>query len=264
MSSRVSGSISVRSDFDTFANMAPLHKESESYTPKRRGKMRYRWAHRFRQAIWQKNAIDDFAAFMITTHLNGRQESTWIIDSGATAHFTYWARSKFETFSVTDTAQTITTASGDKLRITGVGSVRCENGILLKHVLQVPEIKANLLSVSKVTMTARTRVIFSTDVCRFETTEGILIASGHRNKSLFTFDLRPSTDKTSEMSAAVASHSSAPISTQRWHEQLGHPGGVALGQTIKHTLGAQMDQGTLQTCHPCIQGKGTKRPPRVK
>ena len=76
----------------------------------------------------------------------------------------------------------ISTAGGQMLLITGVGSIKCHGGITLKHVLQVEGLRTNLLSVSRL-IEQGLRVTFDGDHCAFTTKYGKTITRATKGKN---------------------------------------------------------------------------------
>ena len=95
---------------------------------------------------------------MVSTSLNkqsrvSKDSTTWILDSGATAHI-YGQKAAFQ--SIRPYRQQITTATGENVDVQGIGGIRLtlRNGrgcqiLFLRNVLYVPGIQMNLISTGK-------------------------------------------------------------------------------------------------------------------
>ncbi len=93
--------------------------------------------------------------------------STWVLDSGASAHMTP-SRRNFVPHSVSD--QTIRTACGSILQATHVGSVDLQlpgtsSTLPLRNVLLAPDIKTSLISVKALIQDGFT-LLFTGDSCQ--------------------------------------------------------------------------------------------------
>lgn len=78
-----------------------------------------------------------------------KTNNSWVIDYGASDHVTYredWLKNikkgDYTTFTI---------PNGDKVELKRIGDIHFSKGFNLKGVLNIPEFKCNLLSVSKIT-----------------------------------------------------------------------------------------------------------------
>ena len=90
----------------------------------------------------------------------------WILDFEATDRMTPNLR-VFETYKPIISSRKITLANGHTFPIVGQGKVYLNHVFQVQHVLYVPSLSTNLLSVHKLTQDLNCRVIFSPHDCVF-------------------------------------------------------------------------------------------------
>ena len=85
----------------------------------------------------------------------GGTPTTWLVDSGATSHMT-WNRALFTKFTTIEPPIPVVIADGTSIPCTGAGTVelhqknsRMPACITIENVRYLPDLNANLLSVSK-------------------------------------------------------------------------------------------------------------------
>lgn len=91
-------------------------------------------------------------------------QNSWLIDSGASDHVTHhkeWLKS----IKVYKEESSVVIANGDSIQVKGVGNINLTVDLELKHVLNVPNFKCNLLSVSKLTRDLNCFLTFYPDKC---------------------------------------------------------------------------------------------------
>lgn len=92
--------------------------------------------------------------------------ASWIVDSGASDHMTGSA-DLFSSYKPCDGEIKITVADGSSSLVAGFGDLNlC--GLSLKSVLYVPNLKYNLISVSKLSKDQICAIIFSFTSCEFQ------------------------------------------------------------------------------------------------
>ncbi|KAJ8616587.1 hypothetical protein MRB53_035959 [Persea americana] len=152
------------------------------------------------------------------------KNTTWIIDSGATAHMTF--DSKLVHTVNPSTQSCVTTADGSAAPIIGEGPVTLPDNLNLDTVLIVPSLDYNLLSVAQLTVALNCVVVFWPHYCVFRDIQTQrTIGYGIRKGKLYYMDLR--LDSTSRMNQALSvdtSHGKKnPIADiWLWHRRLGH------------------------------------------
>ena len=145
--------------------------------------------------------------------LNGKfDSSSWIIDTGATHHV---IGNKSWLFDVHFISCPVGLPNGETVCATLERSVRLSGTITLIHVLYVPNLSCNLLSVSQLNDNLQTIVQFNSFMCAIQDQAKKLIGMGVRRDGLFYFsklDVMPSV-------SAVEASSTLKL----WHRRMGHP-----------------------------------------
>lgn len=94
------------------------------------------------------------------------ETENWIIDSGATDHMTSRLSSLDTPIDMKSSPHTyVGLPNGTKTRIQHTGFVKLDETISLDHVLQIPDFKYNLFSISKFTSSNNCAIIFYPDFC---------------------------------------------------------------------------------------------------
>ena len=92
----------------------------------------------------------------------------WIIDSGATDHMTPYM-SYLSSYSPLPNKRHITVANGSQAPIVGSGNILLSPSLHLNHMLHVPKLANNLLSIHKLTKDLNCVVIFFLLIVFFRT-----------------------------------------------------------------------------------------------
>lgn len=88
----------------------------------------------------------------------------WLLDSGATCHFTYNAEMLVDIHEISGNC-TVRLPNGKILPVMCSVSCHLADDLVLRDVLLVPEFKVNLISVSKIVMANDYTIIFSKSSC---------------------------------------------------------------------------------------------------
>ena len=163
-------------------------------------------------ALEQWRAITGFFgnATIPENRLNGKFDvSSWIIDSGATHHVT---GDKSWLLSIRQIHCSVGLPNGETVVASMEGSVRLSDTITLHHVLYVPHLSCNLLSVSQLNDNLQTIVTFNSNMCVIQDQTKALIGMGTGRDGLYYFSKH-------EMVTAIEATSALEI----WHRRLGHP-----------------------------------------
>ena len=137
---------------------------------------------------------------------------TWLLDSGATFHMTM-IESILTNLSPDST--TVTCAGGQILTAKSKGTVQGTiNGqpVTIEEVYYFPEITANLLSVTRMSM-KNVSIIFEKGNCEAKF-NGKSLFKAQRSGNMFTVKLKPNQER--------QANSITPETLQQWHEKLGH------------------------------------------
>ena len=175
-------------------------------------------------------------------------DSTWIIDSGASAHMCNNAE---KLINIRDPIkQNIIVADNKKIKVECIGDYvqkvvvnNVENTIIIKNVQCVPELCVNLLSVSQMIKNDHS-VVFNKKGCVIFNKDKKLIASGTLENDLFKLD----TAKNDDRAYSVKNDSVL------WHRRMGHVSNIGfLNSTLKF-------EKTSFDCVICAEGKHSRTP----
>lgn len=189
-----------------------------------------------------------------------KADERWYLDSGCTSHMT---GDVSKLVSVNESRkQTICLADGNKVLSEGFGDCRvntCDGSgdpvnLKLKNVLLVPDLKNNLLSVSKIADEGYD-VTFSESECLIKKNESVIVA-GIREGNLY----RLKSEK--EQSLLVdANHRDG--CQHIWHRRLGHRHPEDIAKIVRDGLGTGLnltDCGIRSVCGTCCEGKLSRLP----
>lgn len=179
-----------------------------------------------------------------------QQDNNWIIDSGATAHMT--ANKNMLLNHNKPKVNNVTVANNQKIRIQSVGDVKqClkldgyVKEITFKDVQYIPDICANLLSVSQMVRKGCS-VIFDLNGCKIIDARANKIATGTMKDDMFMLDVTHS-----EIACAIKTDEA---STLLWHRRMGH----ASIKKLKILLEKNCDMS--HKCETCAKGKSVRAP----
>ena len=188
-----------------------------------------------------------------TNNLNKQPEVySWYIDSGASFHMCCDLRSFTSHETIPDWPVTI--ANGEKINAKAKGTVilLIRNGSEFSHfslsdVLYVPDFKANLISVGRLSDKGVT--------LRFYKSHCELIGSGYSVKARRNGDLY-------EIKALTKSKANlASASIEVWHRRLGHLDKNAIKKMATENLVNGLEEVSLkENCEECVLGKQHKMP----
>lgn len=198
-------------------------------------------------------------ALMTTTALSAQCSTAndWCIDSGATSHMCR----DWELFqSLVEVNNQHVRLAVDKLApIRGKGTVNLtistsqgNKKICLENALYVPDLKTNLLSVSKA-VNGNRDVIFSQGKVEIRNQKGQLVAEAQRIGDLYF--LRP-------VEGPAAMMCPKADSIYDWHQRYGHLNEADLRMLVTRGMvkGMTIPEGRMPVCKICILGKQTATP----
>ncbi|XP_019237758.1 PREDICTED: uncharacterized protein LOC109217915 [Nicotiana attenuata] len=177
----------------------------------------------------------------------------WIIDSGASNHM---VSSLNLLSSIIQIPEPKTSSdhlpNGNSTKITHTGSCNLFNSETIHNVLYVPEVKYNLLSISKYTKELNSVVHFYLDFCIFQDLSSGMVKGISRLKGdLYIFN--PSAPTTASSSSKCMTVSHQPSPSFLWHQRLGHAPMTVL-QTIteinKYLSNSPLPSSVLQGKSP--------------
>lgn len=187
---------------------------------------------------------------MVTCNLASSGTKTWIVDSGASDHIT-GSVELLSNIRPAGSNLTINLPTGAVSKITHVGDVKLENGLILSNVLLVPQFKHNLLSIHKLARDNNCDIQFTPQACKIVNTKsGVLEAMATVKDGLYY--LQDSVNHTSFCNAAV-------VDCATWHLRLGHAA-VSKMKSISHLQAQCNDLTSDQVCLTCPMAKFHKLP----
>ena len=167
-------------------------------------------------------------ASTLGTHAFLASRSSWVIDSGASAHMT-GTPSTLSSLTPTTVYPPVSIADGRSCSVEGYGSTKPTPSLTLHNVLYVPGFPTNLLSISTITRTLNCVAIFYPFHCVFQDLHnGQRIGLGREN-GRGIYELMSDTPSLGLL--ALFSNTSA-TSSILWHRRLGHPCLSKLKQTL--------------------------------
>ncbi|SOV04647.1 uncharacterized protein UDID_17158 [Ustilago sp. UG-2017a] len=191
------------------------------------------------------------------------QDSTWILDSGATHHM---VRDEGKLIAPTPKQGSVDTAGHERLRVQAIGDTTLQVRdvkIPLTDVLHVPNLSKNLLSIPALTENGAC-VIFEESGATILQHDGSMVKSKtNRSKKRWEVygdslaaqlnDPLEGIDATTTP-AKPTSHTTSKL----WHERFGHPGRNKTKQIQAHYLGKETQlRHDARDCNCCSQAKQT-------
>ena len=156
---------------------------------------------------------------------------------------------------------TITVGNGSTLNIAAKGDIEINDKIILSNVLLVPDLCANLLSVSQALDTGNIEsAVFTRTTCRFLSSDDDIIAEGYRHNGGL-WQISTEFDENSVI-AFNASEEKSLRTLQQWHEHLAYVNYHTIIDMVRKNIlrtSSNVDS-EIPTCNACIQGK-MSRPP---
>src|SRR5436190_13941341 len=169
------------------------------------------------------------------------EKSEWFVDSGATAHM---SPNKMLFEQIQDNKDfTVTIANNEKIHSEGIGNIKIKTELgekEIKDAIYVPEIKANLLSVSKMTEKGHV-VIFDDKKCTVYNEDRDVIVTATKRNDLYVLN-----ELSSEQSFLSTNKSE---SSDVWHKRLGHLNRIGMDLLQKGMAdGILYHHGTNEQC----------------
>ncbi|KAK3014591.1 hypothetical protein RJ639_009824 [Escallonia herrerae] len=179
---------------------------------------------------------------------------TWLIDSGVSHHMT----GNLNFFSSIWDIPPSPVGLPDGLQTNSIkaGSVSLADGITLRHVLYVPNLAVNLISVSCLATDANCSVAFSSDICVLQDhTWKSPIGLGKMHRGVFVFQPLSTATVVQPLSTATVAAVSESESYELWHRRMGHPS----SQPFIHLPTVSVVSPSLKTiCDVCCRAKHSR------
>ena len=190
------------------------------------------------------------AAMTMLSTVNRR---SWYVDSGASRHMT--AHKEWIHDPKQCDVKEITTADGNTLQVIGQGNMELvQNGTIieLKDVLVVPDLQANLISVSQ-SAKRGCRFTFDNQGCRITGTHGREIISAKETNGTYTIS-----PKAIEALKATQEKKNEAI---KWHKKLGHANQKDMENIKKLCPYIKYEKSAeILNCEACSMGKMARKP----
>lgn len=198
-------------------------------------------------------------AFSAVPNIDTIGENKWLIDSGATTHMCYKVEC-LKDFHNSEETQ-ILVANNQKVSSSGVGnaSVQTQKGVkTISDVVYVPDLRVNLLSVSKIVEKGHA-VVFSASGCSIYDADhfqinGEVVATASNVNGLYQLD-------TAKSSEQVVYITKSYTSQELWHRRLGHLNRISM-DLLKKGMATGVDYGLEkgEACEVCLLGKQSRKP----
>lgn len=179
----------------------------------------------------------------------------WFVDSGASSHMTMISANLTELRE--PKSSEVIVGNNGRLKVECAGDVRLslsadgeskEEKVIVKDVLCIPNICANLMSVSQMAKQGKT-LVFNDVNCRIFDKNAKLLASAPLVDDLYRLSC------TTEQSAAALT---ATANRNLWHRRMGHACETNLNRIKSSVEGFDLPNGVLDPCTICAQGKQTR------
>ncbi|CAM8993843.1 unnamed protein product [Rhodiola kirilowii] len=182
----------------------------------------------------------------------------WLIDSGATSHFTYDANLLRNIHELKEIHR-VTLPNGECFEIKSKGDCHLQNGIVLYNVLLVPEFQVNLISVYRLVSDSNFKVLFTDRNCIIQDhRERIILETGSPVGALYS---------TKQLKTAYNGDSANSLEVQpqiqemeKWHNRLGHAPMDIVTQLLRNKIPSIHCKNLRYQCTICPLAKQTKLP----
>ena len=213
-----------------------------------------------------ENSSDSESTGLVVQHAfctDSNVHDQWILDSGATYHICN-TETMFNNFRALRNPVNITLGDGQNLQAVGRGNVTLTMNLpqgkvescILHDVLLVPDLSYNLLSVTAASKRGKV-TIFSETRCEIRNSKSKLVATGHKEGSLYYLDHGGPTHQACPSSVCNTSKETT------WHRRLGHLGFQGMQTLAKNKMVNGLDFDWKQEpglCKSCVEGKCHRLP----
>lgn len=217
---------------------------------------------------WSKNKKEStfMANHMCLSTISQKvtDSKVWCLDSGATSHMCS-KKEVFDTLDENNDFGNLKLASkSHTTQIVGNGIVKIDiddkNSVKLPDTLFVPDLSANLLSISKITEKGHS-VIFHKDNAIIKNPVGDVVMKAQKSDGLYVVNAQPM-----DKSSCLKSESCRNVSEEKlgiWHRRMGHMNEHDLKESLKRESVLGLDfaaSESLDDCEICIRGKFSRPP----
>ena len=212
------------------------------------------------------NSSDSESTGLVVQHAlsaDSNAHDKWILDSGATCHMCN-SESVFSSLHAIPSPVNVTLGDGRNLQAEGRGDVVLKmklpqgktESCTLHDVLLVPDLAYNLLSVTSASKKGKVTT-FSEMRCEIRDSNSKLIATGHREGSLYYID------HVGPIHQAYSSCDDNSLKENMWHRRLGHLGVQGMQTLVNKKMVSGMNIDWKQEsrfCESCVEGKSHRLP----
>lgn len=157
----------------------------------------------------------------------------------------------------------MTLPTGLGVKIAGIGTIRLTDSMLLQNVLNLPDFRLNLLSVSQLTKDLGYRVSFDPDSCLIQDPiKGLMIGKGEQISNLYVMDT-VDMEGSATLQQPFALCANVVIDAHLWHNRLGHPSMLKTNSII-NVLGLKQRNKEAFHCPICPLAKQKRLPYQPK
>ncbi|KAG7588381.1 Integrase catalytic core [Arabidopsis suecica] len=189
---------------------------------------------------------------------NVLSSESWIIDSGATHHVCH---DKALFLSLSETLNnSVTLPTGFGVKITGIGTFKLNEFLILNNVLYIPDFRLNLLSISQLTKDLGYRVTFDEASCIIQDPiKGLMIGRGEQISNLYVLDVQSVVNPADQITFST----NIVVDSSLWHSRLGHPS-MEKSDIITDVLGFKQRNKRSFHCTICPLAKQKHLPFKSK
>ena len=179
-----------------------------------------------------------------STRLTG--ENSWIIDTGASHHMTSTLACMNDVRDIEPCP--VGMPNGTRTYATKEGMVTVGDKLMLKHVLFVPNLNCNLISISQLLHDADYIVHFTKTMCVIQDrTSRMMIGAGEQSEGLYVLSV---------VTPVRAYQANGIRFCELWHRRMGHPSSK-ITSMLPDVIGKNIDS-RLKTCDVCFRAKQIK------
>ena len=186
-------------------------------------------------------------------HMNS-QVTPWILDSGATDHMTL-TDMFFKSYELIAPGKHVQTANGILLPVAGIRTIHIQPIVLLTHVLHVPKLFVNLISVQRLAKLTDYRIVFDDlDAYLCHKVQRSRIGLARIQHGLYyLLGADPSIIPTAGSKVASTKQVFPNSTLMEIHQRMGHPSFHLLKQMYSHQF-KNIDFNSI-VCEACQLGK---------
>lgn len=175
------------------------------------------------------------------SNVNGKKPNLWILDTGATDHFSFNFSSFVEYKNIVPIP--VSLPDGSQVVASVSGTVAISPSLTLHNVLYIPSFHVNLISIAKLVDRNNCFMQFNANTCHIlQNHSKEMIGIANLGKGLYILD-----STTHKSSNSSVSYNPCNI----WHSRLGHISNVGLQSIAKKIpfISCNNDNAPCDSCH---------------